>query len=267
MVPAPDSFRALEAELLPLLATGATKAEAVGMLAAALGTAWVQPWYQRRVRTFTSPEGVLEHLGQIAKAAPATANAWFGAWLLERNPYDDILNVSGLRWLTSLPDGLVVQGAFRAGNTGLQELPSGLKVGYALTLWDTPLRTVPADLVAKSLNLSGSDIETLPRGLAFEESLNLERTVHIQTLPEGLTIGTHLELQGSRIERLPQGLVVGSLLDLRGCHHWDGQIPLDAQIGSLRTDRHPNAREPGTCVGITLEEWRMLHPQGEKEGR
>ena len=66
-----------------------------------------------------------------------------------------------------------------------------------------------------SLDLSGTQISSLPEGLHVGGSLYLQGT-QISSLPEGLHVGGYLDLQGTQITSLPEGLHVGGYLDLSG---------------------------------------------------
>ena len=73
--------------------------------------------------------------------------------------------------ITSLPDGLVVDGVLDLENcTGITSLPEGLTVGGDLDLY-------------------GTGITSLPEGLAVGGSLYLENCTGITSLPDGLTVG------------------------------------------------------------------------------
>jgi hypothetical protein len=63
--------------------------------------------------------------------------------------------------------------------------------------------TIKADLY-----LSGTEIESLPKGLKVRHSLFLENTT-ITSLLEGLKVGYNLYLYNSGIKLLPKGLEVG----------------------------------------------------------
>jgi len=56
---------------------------------------------------------------------------------------------------------------------------------------------------------------SLPEGLSVGGSLDLEGT-QITSLPEGLSVGGSLDLRGTQITSLPEGLSVGGSLYLRG---------------------------------------------------
>ena len=55
----------------------------------------------------------------------------------------------------------------------------------------------------------------MPDGLTVGGYLDLEGT-QITSLPDGLTVGGSLDLRGTQITSLPDGLTVGGYLDLRG---------------------------------------------------
>jgi hypothetical protein len=109
------------------------------------------------------------------------------------------------------------------------------------------------------LNLRDTAIEALPPGLT-EVPGNLVSGTRLAALPEGLNVWGNLILTGAPIVTLPAGLrVAGGNLFLNDCHAWDGKIPPDAQVkalGILYTPRHPE--------GISLSDWRSLHPRGER---
>ena len=68
-----------------------------------------------------------------------------------------------------------------------------------------------------SLYLCGTGITTLPDGLTVGGDLDLEGCTGITTLPDGLTVGGDLDLEGcTGITTLPDGLTVGGYLDLCG---------------------------------------------------
>ena len=72
-------------------------------------------------------------------------------------------------------------------------------------------------IVNGDLNLTKTDIESLPDGLKVENNLSLYGCKNIQSLPEGLEVGGHLDLGYSNITSLPKGLKVGGSLSLFDC--------------------------------------------------
>ncbi len=99
--------------------------------------------------------------------------------------------------------------------------PEGLRADV-LDLSRRSLTTLPARLDAYELNLAGSSIEHLPDDLRVSMRLDLAGCDRLESLPEGLTVGT-LNLRGcTALARLPEGLDVW-FLDLSGCwavEHW-----------------------------------------------
>ena len=67
-----------------------------------------------------------------------------------------------------------------------------------------------------SLDLSGTGITALPEGLTVGGSLDLEGCTGITALPDNLTVGGWLDLRGTGITALPEGLTVGGSLYLSG---------------------------------------------------
>ena len=86
----------------------------------------------------------------------------------------------------------------------------------SLDLSGTPITSLPKGLtVGGYLDLSGTPITSLPEGLTVGDWLDLRNT-HITSLPEGLTVGGTLDLRNTPITALPEGLTVGGALYLRG---------------------------------------------------
>ena len=71
------------------------------------------------------------------------------------------------------------------------------------------------------LDLRGTNITALPEGLTVGGYLDLEGCTNITALPEGLTVGGSLYLRGTNITALPEGLTVGGSLYLRGTNITD----------------------------------------------
>jgi hypothetical protein len=86
---------------------------------------------------------------QGARAAQATLDAYLGG----RQVPDDLMLDTHM-WVTSLPEGLEVQGYLSASLTNLKVLPDGLKVGG-------------------DLRVDFSDLVSLPRGLVVGGRLDL----------------------------------------------------------------------------------------------
>ena len=69
--------------------------------------------------------------------------------------------------------------------------------------------------VEGDLDLTETDIESLPDGLNVEDNLSLYGCKNIQSLPEGLKVGEDLELQNTPIQLLPKGLKVWGRLFIK----------------------------------------------------
>lgn len=96
---------------------------------------------------------------------------------------------------------------------------AGMKVAGMLDYSQTPDHKLPAawpeGLRVDVLNLSGRDIQEMPRGLRAYELILANTSLH--TLPDDLLVEARLDLSGcSQLESLPAGLTVGTLV-LRGC--------------------------------------------------
>lgn len=137
--------------LVLLLAKGIPRWEAVGMVAGAHWRRAVQPLWERHAKRVLRLTTLLKALDQVAIGAPATANAWLGAWLLERE-VEGMLALGTRPWVTSLPEGLQLRHGLFLQQASLRHLPPNLKVGG-------------------NLYLSQSLITTLPPGLAVSGSL------------------------------------------------------------------------------------------------
>ena len=87
------------------------------------------------------------------------------------------------------------------------------------------------DLIVKgSLDLSSSNITSLPKGLEVKGGLSLYES-EIISLPEGLKVGVDLDLRNSYIESLPEGLEVGDELDL--AYTYITSLPKGLKVGGL----------------------------------
>jgi hypothetical protein len=69
--------------------------------------------------------------------------------------------------------------------------------------------------VEGDLDLTETDIESLPDGLNVEDILSLYGCKNIQSLPEGLEVGEDLDLGHSNITSLPKGLKVWGRLFIK----------------------------------------------------
>ena len=69
--------------------------------------------------------------------------------------------------------------------------------------------------VEGDLDLTETDIESLPDGLHIEDILSLYGCKNIQSLPKGLEVGEDLDLGHSNITSLPKGLKVWGRLFIK----------------------------------------------------
>jgi hypothetical protein len=140
-------------------------------------------------------------------------------------------------WLAQqqAPDGLRVEGvldySMKSGRVLPRSFPKGLQVDV-LDLSDRELESLPDKLSAYELVLTGSTIRTLPADLKVQVRLDVSRCDRLESLPEGLTVGT-LNLRGcNALRALPERLDVW-FLDLSGCwafEHWP-------QVARIRSGR------------------------------
>lgn len=140
-------------------------------------------------------------------------------------------------WLAQrkAPDGLRVEGvldySLKSGRVLPIAFPSNFHVDV-FDLSDRELETLPRGLTAYELVLTGTTIRSLPPDLKVQVRLDLSRCDRLETLPEGLTVGT-LNLRGCNALRvLPERLDVW-FLDLSGCWAFE-QWPQVARIRSGR---------------------------------
>jgi hypothetical protein len=97
---------------------------------------------------------------------------------------------------------LVVKGNLDLDGSEIRTLPKGLKVGGYLSLAVTKITSLPKGLtVGGFLSLAHSDIESLPEGLEVEGSLNLSHCKKITSLPKGLYVGWDLNIKDSNLQK------------------------------------------------------------------
>jgi len=102
-----------------------------------------------------------------------------------------------------------------------ETFPDDLTV-EVLDLSGRSLTSLPAGLNAYELNLAGSTIKHLPDDLRVSSRLDLAGCDRLESLPDGLTVGTLILRGCTALARLPEGLDVW-FLDLSGCwavEHW-----------------------------------------------
>ena len=114
-----------------------------------------------------------------------------------------------------LPDFSIKIGRYlNLSNTQITSLPDNLSVGGDLNLSNTPITTLPDNLtVGGWLDLSNTPITSLPDNLTVGRWLDLRNT-QIISLPDNLTVGGNLYLSNTPITSLPDNLSVGGSLDL-----------------------------------------------------
>lgn len=128
-----------------------------------------------------------------------------------------------------LPDNLSVGGNLILRHSDVEALPHNLAVSGNLDLfYASELTWLPADLTVKGdLVLSYTAIRALPYGL-FEGGLDLTGS-NIRTLPRSLSVGGDLRLSDTKIAELPENLHVGKDLYLDGTSVTE--VPASAEIG------------------------------------
>ena len=95
----------------------------------------------------------------------------------ERPYYSGSLDLEYCTGITSLPDGLTVEGSLNLAGTGITSLPEGLIVGGSLNLYGTGITSLPDGLaVGGGLYLRGTGITSLSKGLTIGESIYLRDT-------------------------------------------------------------------------------------------
>jgi hypothetical protein len=121
------------------------------------------------------------------------------------------------------PRGLRVNGALdysqKSGRSLPLVFPEDLCV-EVLDLTDRDINAIPSGLQAYELVLAGTQVASLPNGLNVDVRLDLSRCERLETLPEGLTVGTLLLRGCTGLAALPEGLDVW-FLDLSGCWAFD----------------------------------------------
>lgn len=161
MIPKPQDqeSQAIVDLMAALEATGASRWSAFGMVATSMtgvGRLARREWVDYLTRCPRGAEPLLALL-DLGAGDPTLANRLLALWLRDRH-VDSDLDLSGVTWVESLPEGLVVEGnLFLVDCPFLAHLPKGLRVGGHLVLGRCPaLRSLPAnmdvgvDLILKS---------------------------------------------------------------------------------------------------------------------
>jgi hypothetical protein len=149
---------------------------------------------------------------------------------------------SGRPWPSHFPEDLEVDVLNVAGQP-IESLPRGLKT-YELDLRDTPIVRLPDGLQVRSrLDLTGCDrLESLPEGLAVG-TLILRGCAALQAIPEHLSVW-FLDLSECwAFERWPQDAAIrGGRLQLRGCTALRELPPYITRLSALNVRECPNLR-------------------------
>ena len=89
-----------------------------------------------------------------------------------------------------------------------------LNIEGDLDLTDTDIKSLPDGLkIAGNLNLTETDMESLPERLEVAGNLYLDHSF-IKSLPKDLKVGGYLSIEATYIKSLPRGLQVGGDLYL-----------------------------------------------------
>jgi hypothetical protein len=89
-----------------------------------------------------------------------------------------------------------------------------LNIEGDLDLTDTDIKSLPDGLkIAGNLNLTETDMESLPERLEVAGNLYLDHSF-IKSLPKDLKVGGYLSIEATYIKSLPRGLQVGGNLYL-----------------------------------------------------
>jgi hypothetical protein len=106
------------------------------------------------------------------------------------------------KWVNNIPlteKDLNIEGELDLTDTDIKSLPDGLKVAGDLNLTETDMRLLPERLeVAGNLYLDHSFIKSLPKDLKVGGDLSIEAT-YIASLPRGLQVGGDLYLNDSKL--------------------------------------------------------------------
>jgi hypothetical protein len=106
------------------------------------------------------------------------------------------------KWVNNIPlteKDLNIEGELDLTDTDIKSLPDGLKVAGNLNLTETDMESLPERLeVAGNLYLDHSFIKSLPKDLKVGGYLSIEAT-YIASLPRGLQVGGDLYLNDSKL--------------------------------------------------------------------
>lgn len=132
-----------------LRATGASRWEAIGMAATALGPDSVRGRWRILLARTDRRDQIMEALNEVARNAPEVANDWLGDALLKgKLPPADVagrLQRLTAYWIRWLPEGVAYEGDLEVGPF-LETLPNNLRVSGDLWLEGSAIRTLPAGM-------------------------------------------------------------------------------------------------------------------------
>ena len=96
---------------------------------------------------------------------------------------------------------LNIEGNLDLSNSDITSLPEGLQVGGDLNLFDSKITSLPEGLkVGGDLYLNNSLIKSIPKGLKVGRDLDISFS-HIESLPRGLKVGGDLYLNDSDLHK------------------------------------------------------------------
>ena len=133
--------------------------------------------------------------------------------------------------IEEIPADLAITKSLYITRSSLRRLPEGFKTPPSLTVSYSPLEELPVGLTVETLDISGTSMTSLPRGLVVGKSLSACDAA-IRSLPEDATLMGHINLLGSAIRRLPDGLKVGGLLDVSHAKSLE-RLPDDLEVDEL----------------------------------
>ena len=122
-----------------------------------------------------------------------------------------------LRSIYRLPiNKRIVTGSLDLSETEITTLPAGLKVGGNLNLKHSKIAQLPADLkVDGDLDIADTKITSIPASIQIGGGLNLT-DLKITSFPENFSVGGSIVFGSTTITSLPAGLKVGGMLYISG---------------------------------------------------
>lgn len=150
------------------------------------------------------------------------------------NPYDDAKNMGMVKDVNGvfinmydIPEKAHFKN-LDLSHTEVASLPKGLIVDGCLNLSGTAIEKLPEDLkVNGDLLLSGTKIEALPEHFKTGGSLFADRTP-LKSLPSGLDVGGSLDISDTAVSRMPYDMKVGRDLNISRTNITD--LPLNLKV-------------------------------------